>query len=156
MSKLFYLSEIVKFAIEKEQESIELYTKLAEQAEQAEVKAIFQRLVQEEQKHKIFYGKMLEGIKVEQSPGVKEDADYDAYMMDIINSSRQAKALSADDIKNVIVALDYAIAREKDAVLFYTGLKNYVSSDDHPQVNVIIQEEEKHASILAKVKKDYR
>ena len=52
MPKVFYLSEILKFALEKEQQSADLYQKLANQVSDAKDKAVFERLVQEELGHK--------------------------------------------------------------------------------------------------------
>jgi len=152
MAKLFYLSEIVKFAIEKEQESYDLYQKLAAQVTDNNLKAIFQKLAQEEVKHKAYYSDILTSTKQEQSPGVKEDDEYQAYMEALIASSRNATELKIVDIKNISNVLDYAIAREKDSVLFYSGLKNFVSPTIHNKIDEIIHEEERHAAILMQVK----
>lgn len=156
MTKLFYLSEIVKFAIEKEQESIDLYNLLATQVNDDKVKDIFQKLVQEETKHKAYYSDMLSGIKQEQSPGVKEDAEYQAYMEALITSSRTVPTPSSADMQNVSKVLDYAIAREKDSVLFYSGLKNFIPASAHDHIDIIIHEEERHAAIILKVKELYK
>ena len=42
MTKLFYLSEILKFAVEKEKQSEELYLALAQKTEDADCKACLQ------------------------------------------------------------------------------------------------------------------
>jgi rubrerythrin len=156
MTKLFYLSEIVKFAIEKEQESFDLYTKMSEQVSDAAIKSIFQKLAQEETKHKIYYADMLSGIKQEQSPGVKEGEEYQAYMEALIASSRSTSIPTPTDMKDVNKVLDFAIAREKDSVLFYSGLKNLVPANAHDHIDLIIREEERHAAILLKVKAQYK
>lgn len=152
MSKLFYLSEIVKFAIQKEQESFDLYQKLAQQVSNIEVRAIFEVLASEEVKHKDFYNHMLANVKNEQTPGVKEDEEYQAYMETLISDSRYIPALTADDFKNIPKVLDYAIAREKDSVLFYSSLKNFIPASAYADIDKIIHEEERHASILLRVK----
>lgn len=155
MSKLFYLSEVVKFAIEKEQESFELYQKLATQVDVIEVRAIFEVLAREETKHKDFYSTMLAGVANEQSPGVREDDEYKAYMDELIASGRRTVALTAADFKDVKKVLDYAIAREQDSVLFYSSLKHFVTADAGVKIDAIIREEEKHAAILLQVKSRY-
>jgi rubrerythrin len=156
MSKLFYLSEIVKFAIEKEQESFDLYQKLANQINDENVKVLFQKLAQQEIHHKSFYSNMLESVKPEQSPGVKEDGEYHSYMESLIAGSRIIPTLSATDFNNPNKVFDYAIAREKDSVLFYSGMKNFVAPSAHASIDHIIQEEEKHVAVLLAVKAKYK
>lgn len=152
MAKLFYLSEVVKFAIEKEQESIELYSSLEQKVTDTELKNTFQFLTKEEHRHKIFYSKMLENVKQEQSPGVKEDEEYELYMQALISNSRSTPKLSEKDLANMPTVLDYAIAREKDSVLFYSNLKNFLPSREQQDVDAIIHQEERHAAVLQKVK----
>lgn len=152
MTKLFYLSEIVKFAIEKEQESFDLYTTLETKVSDANLKTIFQRLIKEEIKHKTFYSKMLENVKPEQSAGVKEDEEYLAYIQALIANSRSIAPLTDKDFANIPAVLDYAIAREKDSVLFYSSLKNFVPAAAQQEIDAIIHQEERHAALLEKVK----
>jgi len=156
MSKLFYLSEIIKFAIEKEQESFNLYEKMATQVTDSELQKIFQRLAQEEVKHKDFYTTMLSTVKIEQSPGVKENDEYQSYVEALITDSRTVPTITATDFKNTNKVLDYAIAREKDSILFYSGLKNFVAATAHGSIDTIIREEERHAAILMKVKANFK
>ena len=152
MPKIFYLSEVIKFAIEKEQESFELYQKLEKETTNEKIKLIFQRLAKEETKHKAFYADFLAKITPQQSPGVKEDEEYQAYMEELIASSRTIPPLASSDFKNTLKVLDYAIAREKDSVLFYSGLKNVVPIAARNDIDTIIREEERHAALLMKVK----
>lgn len=152
MAKIFYLSEIVKFAIEKEQESIDLYSALEKKVTDAGLKTTFQRLTKEEGKHKDFYSKMLTTVKPEQSPGVQEDDDYALYMQALIANSRSIPPLAEKDFTDIKAALDYAIAREKDSVLFYSNLKNFLPMREQQDVDIIIHQEERHAAILQKAK----
>lgn len=150
MAKVFYLSEIVKFAVEKEIESEELYQKLHDKASKVEAKELFAFLVGEEKKHEALYRKMLESVASEQTPGVSENSEYFDYMQEMINAGRAAGTLAQyDDLKK---ACEFAIAREKDSVLFYLGLKNFVQAQDKAKVDVIIAEEGHHIAMLLKLK----
>ena len=151
---MFYLSEIVKFAIEKEEQSQALYKKLAENAKCEKCKTFFEQLVKEEVKHEEFYSKMLETVADEQSPAVQEDDEYSAYMQEMIESARIAKTVEEIGADDMGAALDYAIAREKDSILFYTGMKNFVPAAAKEHIDVIIREEARHVAMLAHFNKN--
>jgi rubrerythrin len=156
MSKIFYLSELLKFAIERETESFDLYTHMAEETKNAELKGLFRTLAEQETKHKMFYTAMLTHTPKEFTPKANpQDDEYMNYVKGLIDSKRTAKPISSEQLQDPIQALNYAIAREHDAVLFYTGLKQYVPKESHHKVDEIIHEEMRHASILTAVKEKF-
>ena len=154
MAKLLYINEVVNFAIERETESYALYKELSEKVAQGEAKNLFRVLMQEEQAHKTFYTTFLSTIEAKQSPGVSEDDEYAAYMRTLIDSRRTVKEPTID-LDNLTEVLDFAIAREKDAVLFYVGLENFVSDDDKSTVKTIIKEEGGHIVKLTNLKQQF-
>lgn len=156
MSALFYINEVVTFAIEREQESYDLYKELSEKVEKQEAKNIFQALMEEEKKHKVFYSELLSSVEEKRIPGVgaPEGEEYDAYMRALIDSRRTVKEPNID-MANIQEVLDFAIAREKDAVLFYVGLENYVPEKDKLIVKGIIKEEGNHIVKLTGLKKEF-
>lgn len=152
MAKVFYLSEIFKFAVEKEIESAELYSKLAENASVTEAKSLFLLLLQEEKKHKDIYSSMLSSIKDDQ-PLEENTSEYLDYMQEMITAGRSVVPLSNEQMANLKIVLDFALAREKDSVIFYNGLKNFVKAADVSTIDAIIKEESKHIALLSKLKK---
>jgi rubrerythrin len=153
MTKLFYLSEIVEFAIEKEKESIALYQALSDKASNEDAKDLFHQLMLDEKKHKGFYTELLSTIPQEQSPGVKEDEEYNAYMQELIAAGRSIPPLSLEKLNDIKLAIDYAAAREKDSIVFYVGLKNYIPEFNNEKIDAIIKEESHHIVKLLHLKK---
>jgi rubrerythrin len=153
MGTLFYINEIVSFAVEREQESYDLYKELAESVEKPEFKQVFQTLMQEEQKHKAYYSDMLSTVQEKWTPSAEGYDEYDAYMRTLIESRRSVKAPPID-MQNIAEVLDFAISREKDAVLFYVGLENYAPDEHKATIRAIIKEEGSHIVKLTNVKKD--
>jgi rubrerythrin len=153
MTKIFYLSEILKFAIEKEKESEALYKALSGKVSVKEMKDLFHQLMLEEVQHEDFYTKLLAATPKEQTPRVKEDAEYEAYMQEMIRESRFTPPLNLEKLTDMKVAIDYGIAREKESVLFYVGLKNYLPSHEEEKIDVIIKEETQHMIKLLLLKK---
>ena len=154
MGTLFYINEIVNFAIEREQESYDLYKELAETVERQDAKIVFQRLMEEEKKHKELYTELLSGIGEKRTPSAQGYDEYDAYMRTLIADRRTVTRPHVEPA-NILDVLDFAIAREKDAVLFYVGLENYVPEKDRPTVKQIIREEGTHIVKLSAIKQGF-
>lgn len=152
MSKLFYLSEIINFAIEKEKESAALYEKLANIVSDQKIKELFESMLQDEKEHANFYAQLLNDAPKEQTAGVKEDSEYEAYMQALITASRSTSPVNTIDLKDINTILNYAADREKDSILFYVGLKNHVPTSSHNKIEIIIQEEAKHLTKLLLLK----
>jgi len=157
MARIFYLSELLKFAIERETESFDLYTHMAKETENSELKSLFHTLADQETKHKMFYSSMLEHTSKEHTikPDSANDDEYIDYVKGLISSKRTVKSISTQQLKDPVQALNYAIGREHDSVLFYTGLKHYVPKESQHKVDEIIHEEMRHASILTAVKERF-
>ncbi len=152
MGKVLYLSEIVKFAIEKEKQSYALYSKLHDEVTDETTKSIFADLMEQELQHEKLYEHMLEHVKEEQTPKVEEDAEYHAYMEQLIAESRKISPIADLDFNNLTLVFDYAIGREKDAILFYIGLKNYVAPHAHKKIDDSISEEGRHIVVSSRLK----
>ena len=148
MAKIFYLSEVINFAISKEKESFSLYQDLSNKTNNEDERNLFHQLMQEEKQHEAFYTDLLTAIPKEQTTGVKENEEYDAYMQELISASKSVAVLDLEknpDIKKIIV---YAIAREKDSILFYVGLKNYLPPNNSDKIDIIIRKEAQHMAKL--------
>jgi rubrerythrin len=151
MGTLFEIHEIVNFAIQREQESIELYRTLAEQVQPQELKNVFLMLTEEERKHRTYYVGLLETLAQQIDPSLLRDEEYDSYMRILLDSGKTSKTPPVD-MENLQATIDFAIGREKDAVLFYTGLEQYVPVKDRDIVRGIVREEARHVVKLTHVK----
>ncbi|MFC1616981.1 ferritin family protein [Candidatus Margulisiibacteriota bacterium] len=161
MSKIFYPSELIKFAIEKEQQSYDMYKNLSEHVKNREVKEVCKLLMEQELNHEKFYEDLLNKIEDKQSPGVHEDNEYKEYMKVMIEESRVKEKeiikfklnydqdFTTGKIKEI---LDYAIEREKDSILFYVGLKPMVDKSFYDQIDHIISEEGNHIVMINNLK----
>ncbi len=152
MSTVFYIKDILNFAVEREQESYVLYRELSEKVERQELKETFRTLMGEEKKHQELYSRLLSSVDQKQTPG-KGYESYNDYMKTLIEEQRSVKKPPVD-MNNIQEVLDFAIAREKDAVLFYAGLENYVPQDYQDSVKAIIMEEGSHIVKLSNMKKE--
>ncbi|MCP4051246.1 MAG: ferritin family protein [bacterium] len=153
MPEIFYMSEIINFAIEKEIESRELYKFLSEKAKSNEARELFSYLCFMEEKHEEFFKSLLNSVEKKQTPRVEENEEYYDYMKTLIELSRKYTLdLKNIDIDNLKQVLDYAMSREKDAIIFYSGLKDAVDKTNKSKIYTIIKEEAKHYTQISSLR----
>ena len=151
MGALFDIHEIVNFAIQRERESFELYRTLAEQVQPQELKNVFLMLMEEERQHQGYYTGLLTSLAQQVDPAWQRDQEYDAYMRILLDSGKASKTPLVD-MENLQATIEFAIGREKDAVLFYTGLEHCVPVKDGETIRGIVREEARHIVKLTHVK----
>lgn len=151
MGAVFEIHEIVNFAIQREQESFELYRTLAEQVQPQELKDVFLMLMEEERQHHGYYTGLLTSLAQQIDPAWQRDHEYDAYMRILLDSGKTSKTPPVD-MENLQATIEFAIGREKDAVLFYAGLEHCVPPKDGETIRGIVREEARHIVKLTHVK----
>ncbi len=149
-------SDIFQFAIRMEENGEKFYNYAASIAKDAKAREIFTRLASEEIKHRKLFADMFSRIDTimpkESYPG-----EYMAYLQGSIDgkvfSTTATKEMA--EIKDVIAALDFAIGRELDSVLYYSEMKKYVTASAQDLLEQVIEEERKHVVILTNIKKTF-
>lgn len=147
--------DIFEFAIKLERNGEYFYRKVAEKFEDMDVKKFLEELADEEVGHRKIFEKMeakLGKIDLPESyPG--EFYNYmESYMKNIVFPVE-----SIDDeiekIANLEEALDYAIRREMDSILYYKEIKELVPDSEKSFVDGVINEERCHFIRLSEKKR---
>jgi len=150
--------DVVRFAIRIEEDGELFYREAAGLADNKEARALFGRLADEEVGHRnIFQGisETLGGY----APAETYDGEYMAYLRDHIDG----KAVFRGDLKgslkatlaSAISAIDFAIGREMDSILYYQEVRAFVPERQKEVVDRIIEEERKHFIMLSNARKGY-
>ncbi|MBE0432890.1 ferritin family protein [candidate division WOR-3 bacterium] len=143
---VFEPSEVFQFAIRIEEGGEKFYREMATRLDDAEVKSLFATLADEEVKHKKIYQAMVAKIEdyepVESYPG-----EYFAYLRAyadniIFTPQRMEQAIAG--INDAAAAIEFAIDRELDSILYYQEVKNLVPKNQHGLIDKIIEEERRH------------
>ena len=149
----FVASDVLQFAVRMEENGGLFYRKAAELSENAEVKKLFEFLAAEEAVHLKTFESFLSKVTVN-PPAEEYPGQYLAYLHNYIDGKI---FFTSDDSKPVCFdmacAVDFAIQREMDAILYYTELKAFVSKMDHKIIDKIIDEERRHFAQLSEIKK---
>jgi rubrerythrin len=149
MSNTYSLAEILTFAIKIEEQGIAFYEALAKKSKIKDAKELYLYLRDEEVKHREIYQDMLAQHKETAAP----TGEYGEYLRALVESvvfrkdNDKLKALSND-----LTALDFAIDREKDSVLFYIEIKEHIPEQHRTAVDKIIDEERSHIIKLLDIK----
>ncbi len=136
------VSDVVDFAIEKEEKAMEFYRKCAERAKNPGIREFFKEMVAEEQSHRDMLRNLdslnLDNIKLQEVENLK----ISDYLVDVAFS---------DNI-TYQEALLLAMKKEEKALAFYSGWKNKCMSEKASKLfQVLENEEEKHKRKLEKL-----
>ncbi|UCC94542.1 MAG: ferritin family protein [Candidatus Omnitrophota bacterium] len=154
-TNIFNPQEILRIAVQVEENGKNLYGILESKAKDTKLKEMWRYLKEQEELHRKVFQQMLDNvgdyIVYEVSPG-----EYDAYMRVIASSyiltqeliEKRMSQLFASDAE----AIDFGIYIEKESILTYSALKEYVLTAKQPVIDKVIDEEKKHLVQLTLLK----
>lgn len=151
---IFKPSEIFQFAIRIEENGEKFYREMAQKLNDAAVKELFSALADEEIKHRKTYEGLVSKIEkyepFESFPGeyfeyLRAYADNHIFTPDILQKEM-------DKITDATAALQFAIQRELDSILYYQEVKKLVPENQRGTIDKIIDEERRHYMKLSSCK----
>ena len=155
MSILFSGSELLEIALGIERNGAAFYQALADKTHNRNAKAIYDYLASEERKHLDTFQGMLNTVGQYQPPEAYAE-EYMLYLKSLVDSLVFSNVTEAqqkvEKISSEIEALDTGIQAEKDSILFYTEMQNFVRQPDQKVVLNIIGEEKAHLRQLSQLK----
>ncbi|MFC1478151.1 ferritin family protein [Candidatus Margulisiibacteriota bacterium] len=152
MTIIYAIDELVEFAVEIEKDGVSFYKSLAEKTEHAPLKELYVFLMQQELNHKVIYESLLANVK-ESANQVNYSDEYNQYMRALVESIIfNKKDPSIKNLSDDALIMEYAIQKEKDSILFYKEMMEYVSDKDKKTVEKIIMEERMHIIKLLDMK----
>ena len=135
MNEFKNINDILDFAIEREQDAVNFYNKLAVNARNADMKSTFEQFAQEEMGHKA----RLIKIKEEGIITLTKEAVQDLKIADYIVRDEERAELNYEQ------ALVLAMKREKAAFRLYLKLSEKVQSSEYKNLFLTLaQEESRH------------
>ena len=155
MSILFSGGELLEIAMDIERNGAAFYQVLANQTKDKDTRAVYEHLAEEEKKHLNTFQGMLSTVGKYQPPEAYAE-DYMLYLKSLADSSvfsdvDQAKE-KARKVSSESEAIDIGIQAEKESVLFYTEMQNFVKPADQKAVSWVIDEEKAHLRRLAQLR----
>ncbi len=157
MANILQPAEIVEIGIEKEKKRRDFYALAAEHfKDESELAELFGRLRDWEEAHIKRFQEIRDAISkaqyTEQYPGETE-----GYMQALVESDLYSDITPekfADAVKSPAEALQKGITFEKDAILFFSGLLQFVDKRSKEIIEKLIGEEQAHMLYLFNMKKN--
>lgn len=149
----YSISEVIEQAVQTEKLGAEFYAKMAQKFEKDKgLKRLFRTLEAKEHLHEQTFADMKKRIKDDGAEGWEEVSQYLRAIVDSAFFLGQGKALgSLKNVKTVLNAVDYALAFEKETLLYYMGIRDSLKAKKI--LNEIIKEESSHIIWLNKFRK---
>lgn len=153
---VFEASDVVEVAIRIEENGANFYRAAVQMAVSEATKALFGQLADEEVLHQKIFAEMLAGMD-QTPPPEGYDGEYAAYLHNYVDDRLVFKtdtlAGELARIRDEAAALDFAIRRELDSLLYYREIRELLPADRREAIERIIREEKKHFVKLSDRKK---
>jgi rubrerythrin len=154
MDSQFNAHEVFEIAEQVERNGVRFYRAAAKLFEDTRIRKMFNNLAVWEAKHEEVFAEMRSRL------GVQEAGPASSEAKETLSEARVMAGLAVFGIKpepgeklsgkeSRAEVLRMAVEREKDSIVFYTGLKDFVPTEaDKAKVDEIIKEEMRHIRIL--------
>ena len=156
--KKFSPEDVVRLAVDIEKKGQAFYEELIESFDNPEIREIFQMMLNEEENHEYLFNDFLEKYtkdtvrKSFEEEGRGKIEALAASHLFVRNEKIEEKI---NQITSPIEAIELAIEFEKDSVVFFTGIKEYVFEDEYGVIEKLAKEEMLHDVRLLDMKKKY-
>ncbi|PKK89967.1 MAG: rubrerythrin [Candidatus Wallbacteria bacterium HGW-Wallbacteria-1] len=152
----FNAVEVFRLAEQIERNGVKFYRRAAELRTSEKEKNLFMDLADMEQEHESFFASVRANLESDQYSDYAPDFDPSSYLNAIADGYVFDAGVEIDEIltgsESVADILNMAIAREKDSIVFYVGLKELVPQNlGRDNIETIIQEEMNHISGLTAI-----
>jgi len=155
MINTFNPQEIIKIAINIEESGKKLYQALESKAKDRKLKIICKYLKEQEEIHRQTFEKMLDNIG-EYIVHEFSSGEYEAYLKAIateyIFTQELIEAKVKEGFYSDLEAVEFGIFVEKESILTYSALREYVLTGNQAVLDRVIDQERKHLIELVALK----
>lgn len=159
MVMIFSSKDILEMAIHMEEEGERFYKLFFERTFKNDIKGLFNYLAIEEKRHAETFKEIYKDLKDKEFFSAYPDEEANKYLHSWVSSKvfidwdGILKDKNFFDERSVI---DLAISLEKDSILFYCEISDFVSPDNKNLLKEIINQEKIHLSQLVTLKKSLK
>jgi len=156
MPNLFSVKELISIAVREEGTGANFYRAAARSARSAELKDFMLRVAAMEDEHGQKFSELLERIGGYEPQGESYDGEYESYMAYMLQGRIFAAGQDGVELARRQAsdrdAVETAMELERNSLLFYHELAQFVPEADRPLLEGIITEERQHVTDLARYK----
>lgn len=153
MAGIFKATDILLAAQEVETRGEVFYNRLVETTTDKKLNDLFRFLAKEESKHREIFRKLYEKVGDVELPAWAEEDEYVDYLKYLLDSHTLFRLGDVDHLKNYMgtaqEAIETAMGFEKDTILFFVEMHEFVPDGDKKYIKACIDEERAHLRLLA-------
>jgi len=154
MEARFSADEIAEMALEIERLGAAFYEEALQHVESGPVRELFALLREEESIHEAQFAAVIRSIR-EGPAGPPLDPEWTEYIRALaecrVFPDRAAVSAAVEGVSSEAGALRLALQFEREAVLFFHEMKNAVSAEALPVLDVLIEQERGHVHRLVEM-----
>ena len=157
MSNVFNAAEVIDMGIAKERKRRDFYGYVAENFKEKDMKELFSRLRDWEDTHVKKFSEIRASLE-ESETSESYTGEFAAYVkatVDDLLYTQVSPQWFSKNVRTALVAIQYGIGFEKDAILFFNELLRYMTPHHKEKVRELIEEEKKHLIYLSELKQKY-
>lgn len=158
MAILFSAKDILEMAIHLEEEGEKFYTLFSQRTAKENIKTVFNFLAMEERRHAETFKEIYRNLENKEFVTAYPDEEANKYLHAWVSSQvfiDWDKIMRTETFFNEISAIDLAISLEKDSLLFYYGISEFITQENKKLLKEIINQERAHLSQLTILKKSF-
>ena len=149
--------DVFEVAVQIEKQGEKFYRYAAGLTDDSKVKEVLVYAAGEEAKHRKIFEAMAEKVGADYKPPESYPGEYCNYVRTYSeNIVFPADKMEAEfgEITNLGDAVEFAIQKEIESILYYLEMKNFVPASQRADVDRIIEEERKHYLRLTDLKRE--
>ena len=157
MANVFNAAEVIDMGIEKEKKRRDFYALCAETFKDKKLKDLFSQLRDWEGEHIKKFTDIRNSVE-ESEVAENYQGEFEAYIKSLVDDMLYNQVSPKEFSRNVqtpLSAIAYGMSFEKDAIIFFTELLQFMTHHHREKIEELINEERKHLIYLAELKKDY-
>jgi rubrerythrin len=147
MANLFKANDAALAAVEIETRGEKFYRQLAEKADDAGTRRLFEHLADEETTHKAHFKALYERLGNVSLPAGSNEAEFSTYMNALIDTHtlfRESDTALMENVKSRKDAILKAMIFEKESILFFMEMREMVPEREKKFIDECIEEERIH------------
>ncbi len=157
MPNIFNASEVIDLGIEKEKKRRDFYAYVSKEFKEKDMKELFALLRDWEETHIKKFAEIRNSLE-ESEVAETYEGEFLAYLkatVDDILYKQVSPEWFSKNVSEPLIAIQYGIGFEKDAILFFSELLRYMNQDHKEKIQALIEEEKKHLLYLTELKRKY-
>jgi rubrerythrin len=148
--------DVFEVAVQIEKHGERFYRHAASLTDDDKIKEVFNYTASEEAKHRKLFETMAEKVEADYKPPESYPGEYCSYVRAYSNNLVFPEDKIDEQFKGIQTveeAVEFAIQKEIESILYYLEMKNFVPAAQRDEVGKIIEEERKHYLRLTELKR---